>query len=319
MQSIQIGQNFDLAKVKPLEGLLQYREYCIQSTKRALAGGSWARKASPISNEPLEPWATIEGLEYGRCPQTGSLFLTSLPFAADWAQLLATISQYRFSKAFHADIKQSRVKNVYEPKKIWIEDTLRMHGFQGPHVLEVATPPSELFHLLKSSDFFGEVLVGDEMRLSAGQEKIKNFDAAVLLESLDRVDQPGNLLKNLSSSLKKGGLIFVTALVASGFDAVVLGQKNVYLHPPDRANFFSMDGLQQLLLSNGFELLEVSTPGILDVEIVKSHWMQKRTPPLSEFERRLLESEPSLQAMFQDFLQRSCLSSFARMVGRKRA
>ena len=106
--------------------------------------------------------------------------------------------------------------------------------------------------------------------------------------------------------------------MSSGFDVGVLGLRNLYLYPPDRANCFSRRGLELLLTRAGFTLLEVSTPGVLDVEIVQAHLRQIPSLILSGFERQLLAATAETQAAFQAFLQQHGMSSFARVVARKR-
>ena len=137
-------------------------------------------------------------------------------------------------------------------------------------------------------------------------------------ESLDRTHDPKGLLKSAAECLMPGGLIFVTSLVSSGFDMAVLGTRNVYLYPPDRTNCFSLRGLEMLLTRAGFELLEVSTPGVLDVEIVRAHVERDAGIPLSGFERELLAGDDQVHSAFQTFLQQNGMSSFARMVARRK-
>lgn len=317
---IQTSHTFPLSKVKPLEGLLRYRTYCLEETKKALRTERRRRKTSPIdATTLLEPWGEIEGLEYLRCPKTGSLFLADLPSHELLKELLTKISQHRqSSKTFHADIETSRLETVYGPKREWIEDTVRLQGFKKSVALEVSTPPSEWTIFLKKSEVFREVLVAEEMNLAHGKgSENETADIAILLESLDRVDAPEILLEEVSKSLKKAGLLFVTALVSSGFDMTVLGSQNAYLYPPDRVNCFSLDGLKKLIRNAGFRLIEVSTPGVLDVEIVKAHLRQNSSIELSHFERQILSGSPESQSAFQGFLQQSGFSSFARVVGVK--
>lgn len=97
----------------------------------------------------------------------------------------------------------------------------------------------------------------------------------------------------------------------------VLGAQNLYLYPPDRANCFTLDGLEKLLLRTGYKAVELSTPGVLDLEIVAAH--QKHVPDLklSAFEQQLLKADEETRHAFQSFLQQNRMSSFARIVGRK--
>jgi hypothetical protein len=105
--------------------------------------------------------------------------------------------------------------------------------------------------------------------------------------------------------------------VSSGFDITVLGLNNMYLCPPDRTNCFSVQGLTALLKDNGFKLIEVSTPGVLDVEIIQAHLRHDPDIKLSKFESQLIAANEATQRAFQAFLQENAMSSFARIVGRK--
>ncbi len=325
MLSIQTSLSFPLSSVKPFESLLPYRDYCLASVQEALGGEARLRSRCPACESEHELIGRVCGLEYARCQGCASLFLHSLPSSSGpWAQLLAKISQYRDSpKAFHSGLARERNETVYLPKLEWIQNTLRMHGIRCPRLLEVVTPPSDFSRILAESDAFSEVVIADEMKLisekSGSMLDSDTVDVAVLLESLDRVDEPEDLLHSLRDRLLDGGLCFITALVSSGFDVTVLGLRNVYLYPPDRTNCFSIAGLERLLTRTGFTLLEVSTPGVLDVEIVLAHLLHDPSLPLSAFERQVLTLGRETREAFQAFLQQNRMSSFARIVGRKNA
>ena len=317
MRTIQTQQTFSLSSVKPLEGLIAYRAFCVEATRRALQEGALRWTRSPISGSLLVPCGDVDGLAYGRCPDGGGLFLLERAAPKAWGRLLAHVSRHRHSpEAFHAGLAKSRTDHVYAPKLEWIEDALRLQDLHRPMVLEVVTPPSEFTGFLADSGSFADVLTVDETELATTAQGPR-AQAAVLLESLDRAQDPGVLLGRVADQLTEGGLLFVTALVASGFDLAVLGIRNLYLYPPDRANCFSLSGLAALLRRAGFQLLELSTPGVLDVEIVRAHLRHDPTISLSSFERGLLEAPTEAQEGFQTFLQQQGLSSFARLVARK--
>ncbi|MBI4596936.1 MAG: hypothetical protein HY737_00860 [Candidatus Omnitrophica bacterium] len=323
MRLIQTSTTVPLSSVKPLEEVFQYRAFCLEATRRALAAGpTTVRARSPVSNARLEPWEAIEGLPYSRCPDSGSLLLSRLPAdSARWAELLREVSRHRVSsRGFYPGLAQSRADHVHAPKVEWMLETMRLHGLDRPRVLEVTTPPSAISALLQASGRFSDLLVEDEMALAherTPRPSADQVEAAMLCESLDRVDDPAALLRAVAGRLVDGGLLFVTALVASGFDLAVLGCRSAYLYPPDRANCFSLRGLSLLLERSGFALQEVSTPGMLDVEIIQAHLQHEASLPLSVFERQLVTADHETQRAFQTFLQQQALSSFARLVGRK--
>ena len=321
MRSIQTQQTFSLSSVKPLEGLLGYRAHCLEATRQALRVGARRRECSPVTGSRLQPYGQVEGIAYLRCPDSGSLFVAELPEPAMWARLLADVNWYRQSaEALHAGLSRSRADYVYAPKVEWIEDALRLQEVHRPSLLEVFSGVSDFTRLLQESGSFAEVLTADESALAMGSDHDGAqpcVQAAVLLESLDRAYDPEALVRAVVSRLVVGGLLFVTALVASGFDLAVLGTHNLYLYPPDRANCFTVQGLSTLLRRAGLTLLEVSTPGVLDVEIVRAHLRRDPALSLSAFERQLVQADQATQEAFQTFLQQQGVSSFARIVTRK--
>ena len=320
MRSMQTRQSFPLASIKPLDRLSNYREFCLSATRKRL-GHARVRRLSPITGNKMEPAGAVNGLPYARCVETGSLFLAEVSEPSEWEVLLSEVSRYRHTlDRRDGDLSQSRTDHVYAPKVDWIRETLTLQGVRKPRILEVVTPPSDLGSLLRECRSFAEVETINEMELAhapASGLKADSEGAIVMLESLDRVDDPRALLQGAVARMQDGGLLFVTALVASGFDLKVLGLRNQYLYPPDRTNCFSIAGLRQLLEKQGFKLLEVSTPGVLDVEIVQAHLRADPTLPLSDFERWIVGADGETRSEFQTFLQRRGMSSFARIVARK--
>ena len=218
MRSIETSVTFPLSSVKPLDGLLAYRAYCLEQMRRAIGPGGRRRDRSPVDGGRLEPFGRVEGFEYLRDPENGSVFVAELPDAQVWAGLLRQVGRFRNSpEAFHADLAQSRTDHVYIPKLEWIQETLRLQQLPHPSILEVMTAPSRLTPLLVESRSFADVLPVEEMVLahptgsSVGEET--RVQAAVLLESLDRVDDPEALLRGVAQRLEHGGLLLVPALV----------------------------------------------------------------------------------------------------------
>ena len=327
MLTIQTDVRFSLSLVKPLERLTQYREMCLEATLRAYRTGTRRRQVSPVSGKRLEPYGRIGGLDYARCRESGSLFLAELPEPKVWRRLLSEASSLRqLPTGVHQRLASSRWTHVHRPKVAWIEETVRLQRVSGGRLMEAATGLSDLFPFLQVCSAFSTVVSQDEMGLAhpelepaGGGETAGHFQAAVLLESLDRVDDPARLIRSVADRLAPGGLLFVTALVFSGFDMAVLGGKNLYLYPPDRANCFTLQGLRSLLEGQGLSLLEVSTPGVLDVEIVRAHLEMDPGLQVSPFERKIALSDETTRNAFQEFLQQWSLSSFARVVARSPA
>ena len=114
--------------------------------------------------------------------------------------------------------------------------------------------------------------------------------------------------------LPKGALQVLTTLNWHGFDLQVLRQRSRSIQPPAHINFFNPASLRILLERNGFSVLEVTTPGKLDVDIVAKQAGDIRC----EFISRLIEtSNEAARQKFQEFLQESKMSSHMMIVARR--
>lgn len=89
--------------------------------------------------------------------------------------------------------------------------------------------------------------------------------------------------------------------------------------PPEKLNLLSVEGFQFLFPDEHWEVCELSTPGIFDVDVVKRHI--ETLPDDDRWHRfmkyLLLNREENARAAFQEFLQTYQLSSFLRLTLRK--
>jgi SAM-dependent methyltransferase len=166
----------------------------------------------------------------------------------------------------------------------------------------------------------GKLDNGIEIINSKAKEKKINdsVDVITMFEVLDHTSDPDALMKRVSGFLKKGGLCFLTAILASGFDLQMLWDKAENIFPPDRLNVFSVEGLKSLFMRHNLECLEFSTPGILDVEIVAK--AMERYPDFhipKFFEYILNNRDEECKINLQEFLQNNLLSSYGRILVRK--
>jgi len=144
-----------------------------------------------------------------------------------------------------------------------------------------------------------------------------SMDAVFLFEALDRSVEPLDLLQKVFNSLKSGGLCFITCLLSSGFEVKMLGHKSEIFVPPERMNIFSYKGLKALIEKmNGFEILEFSTPSVLDIPNVIKHLDVINNPEFFKYIFKDRE-DPEILNSFQDFLQMNRLGTFGRLVLRK--
>jgi len=174
--------------------------------------------------------------------------------------------------------------------------------------------PSSNYQLIDI--LFNQELSREKIKLLkvSDQPRENVLDAALLFEAIDRAQNPQTLLKNVSNSLKSGGLCFITCLLASGFEFKTLGHHSGIAIPPERMNLLSFEGINELIKSVGcFEILEFSTPGVLDIPNVLSQLPRVKN---LDFINYILNErhDKELIDSFHEFLQLNRLGTFGRIV-----
>ena len=114
-------------------------------------------------------------------------------------------------------------------------------------------------------------------------------------------------------------MLFFTTKTISGFDLQMLWDKTPYIFVPEHLNLLSIDGLNLLIERSGFGLIELSTPGQLDVELVQLAAKEDPSIKLPSFVSYLLNHrDAEAKEDFQEFLQKHRLSSHVRVAAVKK-
>jgi hypothetical protein len=139
----------------------------------------------------------------------------------------------------------------------------------------------------------------------------------VCFEVLEHVYDPLTFVQNLTGLVKPGGYVFVSTLCVDGFDIQTLWDKSNSIFPPHHINFLSVAGFERLFVRAGLDDVDVSTPGQLDVDIVRN--AIKGEPDLLNGQRFLqrLDTDNDIAENFQELLAANRLSSHAWVIGKK--
>ncbi len=148
-------------------------------------------------------------------------------------------------------------------------------------------------------------------------EKLPSADIILYMNQMQHEVNPVSTLQQLKPYLKKDGILIVNTRIGSGFDILTLKGSMDSIFPYEHIMLPSKKGLEMILEKAGFELLEITTPGTRDMESVIRN--QERIEESNFFVKYLLRTaDKSTLADFQQFLQKSGMSSFAQAVARIR-
>lgn len=142
------------------------------------------------------------------------------------------------------------------------------------------------------------------------------YDVLLCIDSIQRCADPDTFVAEGCSALRQNGLLFLTARLGTGFDILTLGEKCETIYPYEYVFLPSVRGIVDLLKRNNFEVVETSTPGMLDVAHV--YRQRSEIDERNNFVRMIMSSyNERLFSDFQKFLQKHGLSSYVNIVAKK--
>ncbi len=272
------------------------------------------------------------GLEYRRCGRCQTSYATPRPSMEDLdrfydqSEAIRYWTSYVMSKA----TAPARRQFIFGPRATWVLETSSIQGKETGVLVDFFSRYPAYLEEIVLRGRFAEILAhkpslevqGDLAEASYGQAgalEDSSIAVASAFEVLERLFDPFAFLEAVNRALEPGGLVFLTTVSISGFDLSLLRERARSLLPPTHLTLPSYEGIQILMDRSGFEVLELSTPGQLDVALVLDAVEKDPTIELPEvISSILLNREERIHEAFQDFLQQANLSSHVWVAARKR-
>jgi SAM-dependent methyltransferase len=316
------------ADIRPPALLSEFRRLSIRDAATYFPAGH--REAVPCAGcgtgAPRPAFAT-EGFAWVQCGACRSVYVSPRPTATQLERYYAESEASRFRAAEFADATAAqRRHHQLRNNALWMAQVAEAQGLPlRPTFGDFRTYAAGLFEEVAALGFFGELYSLDPQYRGAtsfaaalDSGSTTRFDAISAFEKLEHQFCPKSFLEALRARLKPGGLLFLTTRTISGFDLQTLWDKAPYIFAPEHLNLLSIEGIELALQRSGFELIELSTPGQLDVELVRQTCSADPSIELPPFFSELLARRDRFaHADFQEFLQKHRLSSHVRVAARK--
>jgi predicted dehydrogenase len=269
------------------------------------------------------------GFIYKWCKNCFSLYVSPRPSEDDIDEF------YRYSKSmkFYGDrvfrlSLDTRYEYQIQPISKWLESLISQDATKTIDILDFmpkfysawAEHPKDSKRNIWMVDPVHLVKKPIPSKLIRFKDALKRqFDVITAFDVLDHRADPATTIKYFSKMCAKDGILLLTFNSSSGFEYQILGRDSHRLVPPTKFNLLTTEMMERLLLKNNFELINLSTPGMLDVDIVLKKLEEDNLVPIPRFISYILKKRgPSAMASLQKFLQTNNLSSFTVVAARKK-
>ncbi len=277
------------------------------------------RRDCPICGEDTGRYFfTKWGVDYLLCKKCKSIFAVCSQEDVESYLRYQELIDFRTSVSYERQMTEKR-QAVWKEFLEWLEvRSFRfLHKNHDLHVVDVGNRFVGFVESIKVSPICGKYeLRNSDLKMETGKIGRQAADIVLCNDVLKTEYQPQKLLTEIKESLKPTGLLVIGARVGNGFDILTLKEKNTRICPYEHIFLPSVKGISKLLKDNGFDLLEITSAGVMDVKYVLDD--------AGDFEGQdgfvqylLKETDETVLHEFQRFLQKSCMSSYVRVIARK--
>jgi len=146
---------------------------------------------------------------------------------------------------------------------------------------------------------------------------LEKFDLMTAFELFEHFYEPSTFLNRVYNLLTPEGFLFFTTLNGLGFDIQLLWEKSKSVSPPHHLNFFNPFSIRILLEKIGFKVIEVSTPGELDWDIIETGYQHEGITPGRFFETVSKYGADETKKALQVWIKKYGFSSHMRVIAKK--
>ena len=323
-------------EIRPKDLLARYIELSAQDAERCFSERD--RRDLPCvacGGEYKAAQFDKNGFAYALCDQCKTLYQVPRPSLEAFEVFYRNSESSRYwADVFFPAVAEIRREKIFQPRVQGVAELCAYVGIEVKRIIDIGAGYGIfLDEWLKAYPQTNAVAVepspslADECRnkglrvIETIAEKATGLDdfadLVVCFEVLEHVDDPLTFVENLKCMVSPGGYLFVSTLCIDGFDLQVLWEKSSQISPPHHINFLSVNGFEALFERAGLTDVQVTTPGKLDVDIVRNA-VESDNSILSKqrFLQNVLNDE-QLSQSFQMFLSENQLSSHAWVLGRK--
>ena len=274
-----------------------------------------------------------DGFSFDECDTCKTLYVSPRPDKNSFDAYYTDSESSKFwATTFYKATQDNRRKMLWEPKAklileklknyaptsdiildigggygVFMEEFLKLHSIK--HL--VVEPSQYLSSVCRDKNLNVLEKFLEDISVKELEEGKKVF---VSFELFEHLHDPKVFLETLYHLMGANDIFIFTTLSGMGLDIQALWEDAKAISPPMHLNFFNPKSIQSLLEDIGFSVLEVTTPGKLDVNILENNYDKIK----DKFWKNFIDySNQEEKETMQQFISAQKLSSHMMIVCQK--
>lgn len=319
-------------EIRPQSIFDEYLNLCEQDIETYFAQAPRYATPCPACGEAGEFAFHKKGFSYETCPACLTLFVSPRPEKPSFDSYYTDSPSTRYwATTFYRETEEARREKLWKPKAQLVAEKVARFG-GADVIIDVGGGYGTFGEEIRNLGFAGITVIEPSVHLAevcrskglatiqrflediTPQEIAGNSRCFVSFELFEHLHDPSTFLKAIRNLMGPDDLFIFTTLSGTGIDIQVLWEHSKSVSPPHHLNFFNPHSVNLLLQAEGFHLEEVTTPGKLDLDIMKNNIEHVRDRFWRTFLTRASEEE---RQKMQNFIADNLLSSHMMVVCRR--
>jgi 2-polyprenyl-3-methyl-5-hydroxy-6-metoxy-1,4-benzoquinol methylase len=230
-----------------------------------------------------------KGFSYFKCNTCNTLYHNPRADESSFNDYYTKSRSSKFwSKIFYKKTEKSRRIKMWKPKAKMIFDLLNKYKIKNYNCVDIGGGyglfAEEFFklsgiktHVIEPSQYSAEAC--RKKGIQVIEKFLKDVEKKDLptrrkvftsFELIEHLHNPKNFFQSLKKLMSKNDLFIFTTLSGTGVDILTLWEQSEAISPPFHINFFNPNSIRIILEKNNFKVLNISTPGKIDIDILSN-------------------------------------------------
>ena len=326
------------SEINPEELMDTYKSLSIEDKKiRMKHKDDFVEVSCPACRSGDSDFAFVRSeYQFLECNKCQTVYASPRPTSAALTEYLEKSKSYEFfAESIFPASEKTRREEIFKPRVDFLLKYCSYFNTQTDVLIEIGAGFGTFCVEIKSRNVFENVIAIEPSPKLAkkcrdrglevidkpfGQVELEEqlADVVVSFEAIEHVFNPRDFIQFCTTVLKKDGLLMLTCPNMQGFDVITLGTKSQSV-AGGHLNMFNPKSIEILLNDFGLEVVDLSTPGKLDAELVRKSILSGEfdisNQPFLKY--ILVDHWQTYMESFQKWLADSGLSSHMQVLARK--